>query len=69
MKFSAAQAMIEALALAGRLSTLDTMHCQKNIYGAPQSKQSSACSTQGHPGRFIAQGQGNRRTHHTIDAA
>ena len=65
----AAQAMIEALALAGRLFTLDAMHCQKNISAGPQSKPSSACSTQGQPGRLAAQSQGNRRTHHTIDAA
>lgn len=31
----AAQAMIEALALEGRLFTLDAMHCQKNIPGGP----------------------------------
>ena len=31
----AAQAMIEALALEGRLFTLDAMHCQKNLSGSP----------------------------------
>ena len=40
----AAQAMIEALALEGRLFTLDAMHCQKNFCSSPQGKQSSACS-------------------------
>ena len=40
----AAQAMIEALALEGRLFTLDAMHCQKNFSGGPQSKKPSACS-------------------------
>lgn len=40
----AAQAMIEALALEGRLFTLDAMHCQKNFSGSPQRKMPSACS-------------------------
>ncbi len=40
----AAQAMIEALALEGRLFTLDAMHCQKNFRRGPQGKQPSACS-------------------------
>ncbi len=31
----AAQAMIEALALEGRLFTLDAMHCQKNLSRSP----------------------------------
>ena len=31
----AARAMIEALALEGRLFTLDAMHCQKNIPNGP----------------------------------
>ncbi len=31
----AARAMIEALALEGRLFTLDAMHCQKNIPDGP----------------------------------
>jgi hypothetical protein len=31
----AAQAMIEALGLTGRLFTLDAMHCQKNIRNCP----------------------------------
>jgi predicted transposase YbfD/YdcC len=30
-----ARAMIEALALEGRLFTLDAMHCQKNISDGP----------------------------------
>ena len=40
----AAQAMIKALALEGRLFTLDAMHCQKNFPGSPQSEEPSACS-------------------------
>jgi hypothetical protein len=31
----AAQAMIKALRLEGRLFTLDAMHCQKNLPGSP----------------------------------
>ncbi len=40
----AAQQMIEALALEGRLFTMDAMHCQKNFPGGPQGKKPSACS-------------------------
>lgn len=40
----AAQAMIEALALEGRLFTLDAMHCQKNFSRGPQGEKSSARS-------------------------
>ena len=40
----AAQAMIQALALEGRLFTLDAMHCQKNFPRGPRGKQPSACS-------------------------
>jgi hypothetical protein len=40
----AARAMIEALALQGRLFTLDAMHCQKNFPGRPQGEMPSACS-------------------------
>ena len=40
----AAQQMIEALALDGRLFTMDAMHCQKNVPGGPQGKKPSACS-------------------------
>lgn len=40
----AAQAMIEELALEGRLFTLDALHCQKNIPGGAPDKQPSACS-------------------------
>jgi hypothetical protein len=40
----AAQAMIEALGLEGRLFTLDAMHCQKNFCGGPQGKLPSACT-------------------------
>jgi len=40
----AAQAMIKALALEGRLFTLDAMHCQKNFRSSPQGEQPSACS-------------------------
>jgi hypothetical protein len=40
----AAQAMIEALALEGRLFTLDAMHCQKNFPRGPQGERPSACS-------------------------
>ncbi len=39
----AAQSMIEALALEGRLFTLDAMHCQKNLSGGPQGEKPSAC--------------------------
>ena len=39
----AAQAMIEALALEGRLFTLDAMHCQKNFSRGPQGERSSSC--------------------------
>jgi hypothetical protein len=41
----AAQAMIEALALEGRLFTLDAMHCQKNFPRGPQGERSSARSS------------------------
>ncbi len=40
----AAQQMIEALALEGRLFTMDAMHCQKNFPGSPQGKKPSACA-------------------------
>ncbi len=40
----AAQAMIKALKLEGRLFTLDAMHCQKNFPGGPQGEEPSACS-------------------------
>jgi len=40
----AAQAMIEALALEGRLFTMDAMHCQKNFSRGPQGPEPSACS-------------------------
>jgi len=40
----AAQSMIEALALEGRLFTLDAMHCQKNFRHSPKGKQPSTCS-------------------------
>lgn len=40
----AAHQMIEALALEGRLFTLDAMHCQKNIQGGAGSKMPSACA-------------------------
>ncbi len=40
----AAQAMIEALALAGRVFTLDAMHCQKNFPSGPRGEEPSACS-------------------------
>ena len=40
----AAQAMIEALALEGRLFTMDAMHCQKNFPGSPGGEKPSACS-------------------------
>lgn len=53
----AAQAMIEALDLEGRLFTLDAMHCQKNISGGPQGEKPSPCSSQGQPVRLAAQSQ------------
>jgi len=40
----AAQAMIKALALKGRLFTMDAMHCQKNFPGGPRGEKPSACS-------------------------
>ncbi|MCP4490016.1 MAG: ISAs1 family transposase [Gammaproteobacteria bacterium] len=40
----AAQQMMEALALEGRLFTLDAMHCQKNIQGGAKGKMPSACA-------------------------
>ena len=40
----AAQAMIEELALNGRLFTMDAMHCQKNFRGGSQGKEPTACS-------------------------
>ncbi len=40
----AAQKLIEALALEGRLFTLDAMHCQKNLRGGTPDKQPSACT-------------------------
>ena len=41
----AAQAMIKALALTGRLFTMDAMHCQKNFPGGPGGEKPSHCST------------------------
>ena len=43
-EIAAARAMIEALALQGRLFTLDAMHCQKNFSNRPQGEMPSACS-------------------------
>ena len=40
----AAQEMIEALALEGRLFTLDALHCQKNFPGGAPDQQPSSCS-------------------------
>ena len=40
----AAQSLIEALNLEGRLYTLDAMHCQKNIPSGPQGEMPSARS-------------------------
>ncbi len=40
----AAQALIEALNLEGRLYTLDAMHCQKNFQRSPQGELPSSCS-------------------------
>ncbi len=41
----AAQALIEALNLEGRLYTLDAMHCKKNFQRSPQGGLPSSCST------------------------
>lgn len=57
----AAQQMIEALALEGRLFTLDAMHCQKNFPGDPQGKQPSACSGEGKSARPVAEDRARRR--------
>jgi hypothetical protein len=43
----AAQAMIAALGLTGRLFTLDAMHAQKNVRDSPSYGQSSPGPTQG----------------------
>jgi hypothetical protein len=40
----AAQTMIEALGLEGRLFTLDAMHCQKNISSRSKGEGPSSCS-------------------------
>ena len=40
----AAQEMIKALELEGRLFTMDAMHCQKNLSVSPRYKQPSPCS-------------------------
>lgn len=57
----AAQQMIEALALEGRLFTLDAMHCQKNFRGGPRGKKPSACSGEGKSARPVAENRGRRR--------
>lgn len=57
----AAQQMIKALALEGRLFTLDAMHCQKNFPGGPQGKKPSACSGEGKSARPVAEDRGRRR--------
>ena len=57
----AAQQMIEALALEGRLFTLDAMHCQKNIPGGPRGKQPSACSGEGKSAWPVADDRAGRR--------
>ncbi|WP_268869803.1 ISAs1 family transposase [Magnetospirillum molischianum] len=45
----AAQEMISALGLTGRLFTLDAMHCQKNLRGCPEDGQPSAGPGEGQP--------------------
>jgi hypothetical protein len=57
----AAQQMIEALALEGRLFTLDAMHCQKNFRGGPRGRKPSACSGEGKSARPAAEDRGRRR--------
>lgn len=57
----AAQQMIEALGLEGRLFTLDAMHCQKNFPGGPQGKKPSACSGEGKSARPVTDNRGRRR--------
>ena len=64
----AAQQMIEALALEGRLFTLDAMHCQKNFPGGPQGKKPSACSGEGKSARPVADNRGRRREECAIGA-
>ena len=64
----AAQQMIEALALEGRLFTLDAMHCQKNFRGGPQGKKPSACSGEGKSARPATDNRGRRRQGCTVGA-
>ena len=57
----AAQDMIEALALEGRLFTLDAMHCQKNFRDGPKPFEPSAGSGERQPESPASQEQGARR--------
>ncbi len=56
----AAQEMIKALALEGRLFTLDAMHCQKNFSGSPKPFKPSAGSGERQPESPTSQEQGAR---------
>ncbi|MFD2234510.1 ISAs1 family transposase [Phaeospirillum tilakii] len=49
----AAQEMISALGLTGRLFTLDAMHCQKNLRDCTADGQSSAGPGEGQPIRPV----------------
>lgn len=49
----AAQEMIAALDLSGRLFTLDAMHCQKNIPKRAQFREPSADPAEGQPGQSV----------------
>lgn len=64
----AAQQMIEALALEGRLFTLDAMHCQKNFRGGPRGRKPSACSGEGKSARPAADNRARRREGCTVGA-
>lgn len=49
----AAQDMIAALGLTGRLFTLDAMHCQKNVRDRPWDGKPSAGPTEGEPAQPV----------------
>jgi hypothetical protein len=49
----AAQDMIAALGLTGRLFTLDALHCQKNIRGRPPNGQRHSGPSEGEPAQAV----------------
>jgi hypothetical protein len=49
----AAQEMIAALGLSGRLFTLDAMHCQKNISERARFREPSAGPVEGQPSQSV----------------